>query len=121
MTTNAKTCAHTNRPLTCHAARALDNTGGRDWCIADKEGRIVGEAFQNVGAGPHLLRFVTRPAEANARLWAASPDLLIACQEVEFLADACREGRLNGDEAARALIELSGTVVRSAISKARGQ
>ena len=47
---------------------------GGDYGIYDSEGIIVGEAYYKVGVE------MFRLAEANARLWAAAPDMLEACQ-----------------------------------------
>lgn len=45
---------------------------GGDYAIVDSSGAIIGEAIHRVGPT------ATRPAAANARLWAAAPDLLEA-------------------------------------------
>ena len=51
-----------------------DNTGGFDFAIIDADGKIIGEAFAHVGYADK--GYESRPAEANAKLWAAAPDLL---------------------------------------------
>lgn len=45
-----------------------------DYAILDVEGEIIGEAYHIVGHG------IDRPAQANARLWAAAPALLAAAE-----------------------------------------
>lgn len=41
-----------------------------DYALLDADGKIVGEAYRQVGPAE------VRPAEANALLWAAAPELL---------------------------------------------
>ena len=50
---------------------------GGDYGIYDSEGIIVGEAYYKVGVE------MFRPAEANARLWAAAPDMKAALEAQE--------------------------------------
>lgn len=71
---------HTQGPWKAVRAESPDNTGGFDWAILDANSRIVSEAFEHVGqlSGG----YDKRPAEANARLIAAAPDLLEALQEI---------------------------------------
>lgn len=107
---------HTTGPLRVSEAvsKKLDERG--DCAIIDSAGKIVGEAFALVGPGE------TRPARANADLWAAAPDLLEALASLErqtrdhrFMPDhACAEcvpnseilvaGFQCGRHAARALL-----------------
>ena len=51
---------------------------GGDYAIVDAHNKIIGEASRLVGPGGE-----TRPALENARLWAAAPDLLAACEAEE--------------------------------------
>lgn len=78
--------AHTPGPL-----RVVVTTSGKwdetgDCAILDDEGKIIAETFRTVGPNGFIDR---RPAEANARLFAASPELLAALVEVEW---ACYHG-----------------------------
>ena len=72
---------HTPEPLTIKGPSLgrIDN-GVRhdpgDYAILDADGKIIGEAYSLVDYG----KDGTRPAEANARLWAAAPALLSACE-----------------------------------------
>lgn len=63
--TNAPTSPLTIKQL---ASPKWDEDG--DCALVDTEGKIVGEAYRTVGHGD------TRPAQENARLWAAAPELL---------------------------------------------
>jgi len=76
---------HTPGPLSIKKAEDSDDP---DWAIVDADNRVIGEAF-------NLVHFDTyRPAEANARLWASAPDLLVALEELlRHLCECCR--RLN--------------------------
>lgn len=69
---------HTPGSLHCRAASSLDNTGGRDYCILDSEGKVIGEAFEHVGFGDDRSTYEKRPAAQNALLWSAAPELLEA-------------------------------------------
>lgn len=86
---------HTTSPLTISKSRPLSRDNMGDFAIQDAYGYIIGEAYEIVGrkAGPikngegHVIgqaiipgEYITRPAEANARLWAAAPDLLEALE-----------------------------------------
>jgi hypothetical protein len=64
--------AHTPGPLTIVAA----NQGNNDFAIVHRGDYIIGEAYEQAGKAIHL------DAEANARLWAASPDLLRALENL---------------------------------------
>jgi hypothetical protein len=68
---------HTQGPLTIHGPS--DGKGpyddGGDYAIVDADGKIIGEAIHKVDYAEF------RPARANAHLWAAAPDLLVACEE----------------------------------------
>lgn len=66
--------SHTPSPLTIHLSKATRADMAGDYGIADAHGKIVGEAFRTVGYGEEN----QRPAEANARLWAAAPTMLRA-------------------------------------------
>jgi hypothetical protein len=59
---------HTPGPLTIAAGLY------GDFAILDKDNRIIGEAYYKVGPDEY------KPAKHNARLWAAAPDLLAACE-----------------------------------------
>ena len=102
---------HTQEPLTIHGPS--DGKGpyddGGDYAIVDPDGKIIGEAIHKVDHTEF------RPAEANARLWAAAPDLLAASQrlfeEVGCLSESEKHLGL------RAAAEW----VRVAIAKAKGE
>ena len=49
-----------------------------DYAIVDEQHHILGEAYARVGTK------TIAPAEANARLWSAAPDLLDACEVALF-------------------------------------
>lgn len=53
---------------------ALDDGG--DYAILDETRHIIGEAICRVGTATFV------DAEANAKLWAASPELLEACRAI---------------------------------------
>ena len=70
--------AYTPGPLTI--SEAEDGSG--DWCIVDVN-HCIGEAY-------HCVAYLAyRDAEANARLWAAAPDLLAALKAVEWVDGRC--------------------------------
>ena len=75
---------HTLGPLTIKGPSPGDNTGcddGGDYAIIDGKGKIIAEAISKVdfaGGGG----YDTRPAKANAQLYAAAPDLLEACRQL---------------------------------------
>jgi hypothetical protein len=62
-------------------ALAPDNTGGFDWAIA-KDGKVIAEAFEHVGYASDGITYDKQPAEANARLIAAAPELLAALEGI---------------------------------------
>jgi len=61
-----------------------DVTG--DYAILDAEGKIIAEVYKTVAYGD------LRPAEANARLIAAAPDLLEACKKARQFIENGVEG-----------------------------
>ena len=68
---------HTPGPLTVHGP-SLGGTpcdDGGDYAIYDSEGFIIAEAICKVGRAQTPGRYITRPAKANATLWAAAPEL----------------------------------------------
>lgn len=69
---------HSSGPWMAHgpAKPSLDAPEGGDWCIQDGGTNVIAETFYRVHEGVGG----TRPAEANARLFAAAPDLLAACK-----------------------------------------
>lgn len=76
--TKERTMKYTLGPLSIKKAEDSDDP---DWAIVDANDKVIGEAF-------NLVCFDTyRPAEANARLWAAAPDLLA---ERDALREACK-------------------------------
>lgn len=72
---------YTDGPLTVHGpspGRGAFDDGG-DYCIRDQHGKIIGEAIRLVGHGDD------RPAEGNAKLWAAAPKMLNALRNIEAI------------------------------------
>lgn len=57
------------------------NDDGGDYAIIEPGGIIVGEAYHRVGESAY------RDAEANARLWAAAPDMAEALKPFAAMAD----------------------------------
>jgi hypothetical protein len=57
-----------------------DNTGGRDYCVMDSDGKIIAEVFEHVGFSDDRKSYATRPAYDNANLIAASPRMYEALQ-----------------------------------------
>ena len=80
---------HTLGPLTTKgpSVKKLPHTDGGDYAIIDSKGKIIAEAIYKVG------RDDFRPALANAKLYAAAPDLLEACEAV---LDVIQATDLNG-------------------------
>lgn len=71
---------HTQGDWTIRRAKTPDNTGGYDYAVLDKDGAVIGEAFEHVGKLG--TSYDVRPAKANATMFAAAPDLLEACQSI---------------------------------------
>lgn len=68
---------HTPGPLTISGpspGRDRDIDDGGDYAILDSYGHIIGQAHRLVAPGTFM------PAEANATLWAAAPQLLEALE-----------------------------------------
>lgn len=80
----AAVAAHTPGPWETRRAVTPDNTGGYDWAIT-KDGKVLAEAFENVGYATDGETYDKRPAQANARLIAAAPELLEALEEAREL------------------------------------
>lgn len=105
---------HTPGPLTItgpsggirHGRFQVDDGG--DYAIIDSAGKIIGEAIRLVAECDE------RPAQANACLWAAAPDLLAACKAIEIQFGGMADSDIESE--ARAAIDLT----RSAIAKAEG-
>ena len=75
MTTQTQT-KYTLGPWHARGPSQPDNTGGRDRCVLDDDGKIIAECFEHVGFSDDRKTYAVRPAEANARLIAAAPELL---------------------------------------------
>ena len=120
---------HTPGPLTTRGPSnglgPLDDGG--DYGIMDAAGKVVGEAYYKVGVA------MFRPAEANARLWAAAPDLLAACDnpvrvghkvfhdpqwQMEFAANILGG---YGDVGLAEFLREKARMERAAIAKAKGE
>jgi hypothetical protein len=79
--------AHYTGPFTIQrAVRGRD----RDFAIVNEHDHIMGEAYGRVDT------MIYPDAEANARLWAASPNLLAAAEAV---VDAIYQGKENIEDA----------------------
>lgn len=65
---------YTTGPLMIRRGKPNGIERSIDYAIVDSERKVIGEAFGIVDTNK------TRPAMANANLWAASPDLLEACE-----------------------------------------
>lgn len=81
---------HTPGPWKAFAARKPDNTGSIDYCILDVNDMIIAEAFQHVGLNDRG-GYSSRPAEANAHLIAAAPDLLESLKAAVAWLDSIEE------------------------------
>jgi len=73
----AAKAGHTPGPLKVTRAHRPDNTGGYDYAVSDSENHVVAEFFEHVGHDGYG-RYVKLPAQANAQLYVAAPDLLEA-------------------------------------------
>ena len=72
---------HTPGPWFINRARKPDNTGGYDYAIDEGHEKILAETFEHVGWQDNSKKEYEKfPAEANARLIAAAPELLEACK-----------------------------------------
>ncbi len=98
---------HTPGPWVTRRAKAPDNTGGFDWAIA-AGGKVIAEAFENVGYLTDGATYDGLPAEANANLIAAAPDLFAVVEEWLTIGNKLSERRTIRDKA------------RAALAKARG-
>lgn len=80
---------------------------GGDYAIVDAENHIIGEAFHLVARGG-----VTKPAKANATLWAAAPELLNALDSIRVIAE--------GEPTIDATLVIIQRMARAAIQAAKG-
>lgn len=62
----------------------------------------------------------TAECEANAKLIAAAPDLLAIAKQLNWLADAHREGRLTESGLALAVLELDHEIGATTVAKVEG-
>ncbi len=69
---------HTLGPWHARGPSQPDNTGGRDWCVLDDDGKIIAECFEHVGFSDDRKTYAVRPAEANAHLISTVPEMLEA-------------------------------------------
>jgi len=72
---------HTPGSWLARRAALPDNTGGYDWAIISPDKAIVAECFEVVDWAEEGVTFRSEPAERNARLISAAPDLLEACED----------------------------------------
>lgn len=87
------------------------NDGSGDYAIVEPGGIIIGEAFHRVGED------VYRDAEANARLWAKAPDLLVA---LDVLTDAIEDYHFSGpDDRSMEEWNKSGAILKAAYEQTR--
>ena len=114
MTSRTSTQAkHTPGPLHVRAA-SQKSDGGTDYAIVDQDNKVIGEAFEVVGTDNK------RPAYANAKLWAASSELLEALEAVRAKdAENCRVvARIRGLQSIPSPLPME--QVDAAIAKAKG-
>jgi hypothetical protein len=71
---------HTLGPWECRRAKQPDNTGGYDYAVVAPDKAIIAECFAHVDWREPGVSCEMRPAEANANLIAAAPDLLDAAK-----------------------------------------
>ena len=81
MTTQTPT-KYTLGPWHARGPSQPDNTGGRDWCVLDDDGKIIAECFEHVGFSDDRKTYAVRPAEANAHLISTAPEMLEALDAV---------------------------------------
>ena len=81
MTTQTQT-KYTLGPWHARGPSQPDNTGGRDWCVLDDDGKIIAECFEHVGFSDDRKTYAVRPAEANAHLISTVPEMLEALETV---------------------------------------
>jgi len=86
MTTQTQT-KYTLGPWHARGPSQPDNTGGRDWCVLDDDGKIIAECFEHVGFSDDRKTYAVRPAEANAHLIAAAPEMLEALDDCRTALD----------------------------------
>lgn len=98
--------AHTPAPLAVKETDSTRYDQRGDCAIVDAQLRVIGEAFALVGPGD------TRPALANATLWSAAPDLLVACKAAHGMLLMFHGGEYRGCSLYDALV--------AAIAKAEG-
>ena len=80
---------HTNGPFTILASVAKEWDRCGDYAILDTDGNIIAETFGIVGAEMFPIKYIHRPAKANALLFAAAPRLLEACEAIYRVALDC--------------------------------
>jgi hypothetical protein len=79
---------HTKAPWKVKKSKEPDNTGGYDYAIIDSQEKIIAETFEHVGKTKN--GYEKRPAEANAKLISAAPELLEALKNViKFWESGC--------------------------------
>ena len=93
--------AHTPGPLMVEGPSkpTPDTPLGGDFAICDGGTNIIAEVFHQVGIGSY------RPAEANAYLFDAAPELLAACQLLIEQYDAVPEFMMASAALAKAMGE----------------
>ncbi len=110
---------HTPGPLFVAEQQINILSPGPKFGILDSGGVLIGEAFRVVGDG------AIRPAQANARLWAASPLLLAACKAWRAGADhraACKTCTPESYcKTALALMQRAWQMTQPALAAAKGE
>lgn len=101
---------HTLGPLTIKGPSPLVLGGltGGDYIVLGSDGHTIGQAYRVTGIESR------ENAEANARLWAAAPDLLAVLEELVDLVEDARQGKYKIDY-------FTTQPGRHAIAKAKGE
>jgi hypothetical protein len=102
-----KDSKHTPGPLTIRRSM-VPADGAYDWAILDADNKVIGETFGRVGLGDY------RPAEDNARLFRAAPDLLAAVRELAREVRRCAMQGYTGTALLIALTELAEVIAAKA-------
>ncbi len=106
---------HTLGPLTItDPSPGLDRTidDGGDFAIIDADNHVIGQAHNLVARG------VSRPAKANATLWAAAPELLEALKAIATDCPQAADKKFISVRSLRRVLRDAAELARAAIEKA---